>query len=118
MASKIPEGAYLKDISAHYNQLTIPRNLRQFAPLDPEMWGQVVVSEGEVDLYLQGQREPIRSTPQAPGIIPVDTPFRLESTGRSARFQIHYFHEPKLRDEGELTALLAASSAGRQRPKA
>lgn len=118
MASTIPEGAYLKDISAQFNHLTIPRRLRLFAPLDPEMWGQVVVSEGEVDLFLQGQREPIRCTLDAPGVIPVDTPFRLESTGRPARFRIHYFHEPKLRDEGELASLLAASSSERHRPKA
>jgi hypothetical protein len=117
MASSIPQGAYLKDISAQYNHLTIARHLRLFAPLDPEMWGQVVVSEGEVDLFLQGQREPIRCTPADPGVIPVETPFRLESTGRPARFQIRYFHEPKLRDEGELATLLAASSSQRHRPK-
>ncbi|HKI98235.1 MAG TPA: hypothetical protein VKB51_07165 [bacterium] len=118
MASKIPEGAYLKDISAQYNHLTIPRHLRLFSPLDPEMWGQVVVSEGEVDLMLEGQREPIRCMPEAPGVIPVDTPFRIESTGKPARFQIHYYHEPKLRDEGELASLLSASSAERHRTKA
>lgn len=118
MASTIPEGAYLKDISAHYNQRTIPRHLRLFTPLDPEMWGLVVVSEGDVDLFLEGQREPIRCTADAPGVIPVDTPFRLESTGRAVRFQIHYYHEPKLRDEGELATLLASSSAERHRPKA
>jgi hypothetical protein len=118
MASKIPEGAYLKDISAQYNHLTIPRHLRLFSPLDPEMWGLVVVSEGEVELYLQGQREPVRCLPGAPGVIPVDTPFRIESGGRPSRFQIHYYHEPKLRDEGELAGLLAAGPAWRQRPKA
>lgn len=118
MASTIPEGAYLKDISARYNHLTIPRHLRLLTPLDPEMWGKVVVSEGEVNLYLEGQAEPIRCTPDAPGVIPVDTPFRLESAGRPARFQIHYYHEPKLHDEGELASLLAASSAQRHRPKA
>jgi hypothetical protein len=50
-------------------------------------------------------------------VIPVETPFRLESTGRPARFQIRYFHEPKLRDGGELATLLAASSSQRHRPK-
>jgi hypothetical protein len=118
MIRKIPEGAYLKDLSAQYNHLTIPRSLRQFARLDPEMWGELVASEGDVNLYLQGQSEPIRCLPDAPGVIPVDTPFRIESTGRPVRFQIRYFHEPKLRDEAELASLLAASCAARQAPKA
>ncbi len=117
MASRIPEGAYLKDISAHYNHLTISRHLRQFSVLDAETWGEVVVSDGDVDLYLQPQREPIHCTPSAPGIIPVNTPFRIESTGRPVRFDIRYYHEPKLRDGGDLAVLLAASSAQRHRAK-
>lgn len=118
MASKIPEGAYLKDISAQYNHLTIPRHLRLFSRLDPEMWGEVVVSEGEVNLFLEGQREPIRCLADAPGIVPVATPFRLESTGKPARFQLRYYHEPRLRDEGELATLLAANPALRRGPGA
>ena len=117
MASGIPAGAYLKDISAYYNHLTIPRQLRQLSGLDPETWGEVVVSEGEVDLVLQSRRDPIRCTAEAPGVIPVDTPFRLESTGRPARFQIRYYHEPKLRDGTDLASLLASGSAQRQRAK-
>jgi hypothetical protein len=118
MASKIPEGAYLKDLSAQYNHLTVPRHLRLFSRLDSEMWGEVVVSEGEVNLFLEGQREPIRCLPDAPGIIPVDAPFRLESTGKPARFQLRYYHEPRLRDEGELATLLAANPAQRRGPGA
>jgi len=115
MASGIPEGAYLKDISAHYNHLTIPRRLRQFSTLDPEMWGEVVVSEGEVDLFLQSRGEALRCTPKQSGVIPEGTAFRLESTGQPARFDIRYYHEPKLSDGGELASLLAAGSAQRQR---
>lgn len=115
MASAIPQGAYLKDISALYNHLTIPRHLRQFSPLDPEMWGRVLVSAGAVDLILQGQGSPVRCTPEAPGIIPVDTPFRIESTGKPTRFQIHYYHEPKLSDSGDLAKLLAENASQRQR---
>jgi hypothetical protein len=118
MASGIPQGAYLKDISAQFNQLSIPRHLRQFSTLDAELCGQVMVSEGEVLLSLEGQREPIRCTPENPGVIPIGAAFRLESAGRPARFQIRYYHEPKLKDGTELAALLASSSAQRHRPKA
>ena len=118
MADAIPAGAYLKDISAHINHLTIPRHMRLMTPLDPELWGRVVVSEGEVDLYLEGQRDPIRCLPDAPGVIPADTAFRIEATGKPARFQIQYYHEPKLRDGSELATLLAATGTQRRQPKA
>lgn len=118
MASAIPEGAYLKDVSAYYNHLTISRHMRLFSPLPPEMWGRIVVSEGAVDLHLEGQREPVRCLPDAPGIIPVDTPYRIESTGQPVRFRIEFYHEPRLKDDAELASLLAANAAQRHRPKA
>ena len=118
MSNAIPAGAYLKDLSAQYNHLTIPRHLRRMTPLDAELWGLVLVSEGEVDLVLQGQRDPIRCFPAAPGTIPAETPFRIEGIGKPARFQIHYYHAPRLRDGGELSALLAASGAQRRQAKA
>jgi len=114
MDKDIPPGAFLKDISAQINQHTLPLQLRTFSPLAPELWGRVVVSEGEVDLFLDGSSQPRRVTPAAPGIIPVDTPFRLESTGKPVRFQIHYFHEARLTDEKELATLLAGRQAGRR----
>ncbi len=115
MATEIPAGAYLKEVSAFYNQFTIPRHLRLFSALDAEMWGQVVVSEGEVDLYLEGQSQPIRCMSDAPGVIPAATPYRIEGTGKPVRFQLHFFHEPKLRDDAELATLLAGN-AGQRRP--
>lgn len=113
MASAIPEGAYLKDISATYNEHTLSRSLRTLSPLEPEMWARVVVFSGEVDLILDGQREPVRCTPQAPGIVPVDTAFRLAATGKPVRFHLEYYHEPKLRDDAELAGLLASGARGR-----
>jgi hypothetical protein len=115
MATAIPTGAYLKDVSCLYNHLTLPRHLRLLSPLEPELWGRVAVREGAVDLFLEGQREPLRCLPGAPGIIPADTPFRLEGAGQPVRFLIEYWHEPRLKDEGELTTLLASSAADRQR---
>lgn len=114
MASAIPQGAYLKSLSAHFNEHTLLRHLRGMVPLEPEQWARVVVDVGEVELFLEGQREPIRCTPSAPGVIPADTPFRLEPPAKPARFQLHYYHEPKLRDDGELATLLMASSRSRR----
>jgi hypothetical protein len=114
MAKDIPPGATLKDLSAQFNQFTIPLRLRTFSPLEPEMWGKVVVSEGEVDLFLGGVAKPLRVTPAVPGIIPADTPFRLERTGKPVRFQIHYFHEARLTDGKELATLLAGRPAERR----
>ena len=114
MASAIPQGAYLKGLSAQFNQHTLLRHLRSMAPLEPELWARVVVDEGEVELFLEGQRVPIRCTPATPGIIPAGTPFRLEPPAKPARFQLHYYHEPRLRDEGELASLLTAGARSRQ----
>ncbi|MCH7477424.1 MAG: hypothetical protein IIA14_04915, partial [SAR324 cluster bacterium] len=47
MSQELPEGTYLKDISAHFNHLTIPRELRAPGLLPPETWGRLVVEEGE-----------------------------------------------------------------------
>lgn len=114
----IPDGAYLKDISAKYNHLTIPRELRVFSELPPEMWGWVLVEEGDLDLFVgSGSAKPTRVTPQQPAVIPVDTPFRVAATGRPVRFQIYYYHEPRLTDEDELASLLA-QGARERRPAA
>ncbi|MCH9046304.1 MAG: hypothetical protein IIA40_09370 [SAR324 cluster bacterium] len=114
MAHNIPMGAYLKDLSPLVNQHTIPHAMQVFSPLDPEIWGKVVVSEGEVNLFLAGSEKPIRCTRESPGIIPADAPYRLESAGKPVRFQIHYYHEAKLADADELSALLAAAPARRR----
>ena len=113
MAAEIPPGAYLKDISPHINQNTIPHDLRALAPLAPETWARVVVSEGEVNLYLARSEQAIRVTSDASVAIPADTPFRLAGSGLPVRFQLHYFHEAPLDDGPELAKLLAEGASGR-----
>lgn len=113
MAAEIPPGAYLKDVSPHINQNTIPHEMRVFAPLEQDTWARVVVSQGEVHLYLAGSEQAVRVTTDASAVIPADTPFRLEGTGLPVRFQLHYFHEPTLDDGADLAKWLAEGAAGR-----
>lgn len=106
ISAGIPKGAYLKDLSPHINAQTIPNRLRVFSGLDPETWGQVVVSEGEVNLLLEGQKPKLLSS-GVEGIIPPGTRFNLESSGENGRFQILYYHEKSLDDGKELASLLS-----------
>src|SRR3989304_961623 len=110
MASAIPEGAFRIEVSATYNQNTIPRELRQGEALPPETWGEVIVEEGELALRVGGHDPGV--TPGQPGIIPPGQTYRLEERGGPVLFHIEYFHEPKLND----AALLASALGGRPRP--
>jgi hypothetical protein len=60
----------------------------------------------------------MRCLPGAPGIVPADAPFRIEGTGQPVRFLIEYWHEPRLKDAGELSSLLASGAADRRRTQA
>jgi len=114
MAQQLPEGSYLYEVSAYYNQHTIPRDLRVFTPLPPEFWGVVLVEDGEVNLYLEeAPDKAIRVTAKEPGIIPADTRVRLEATGMPVLFYIRYYHDPKLTDADQLASLLGS---GREQP--
>lgn len=108
----IPDGAYLSDLSARFNQNSLPRWLRVFSPLPQELWGRVQVLSGEVRLIVQGA-EPVTATPERPAVIPESTEFRIEATGAPCLFYIEYWHEPKLKDATELGNLLGG---GRGKP--
>ena len=112
MSQELPQGTYLKEISAHYNHLTIPRELRAPGALPPETWGRLVVEEGEIQLFVEPNGDALRVTPAAPGIIPADSTFRIEEAGVPARFYIEFYHEPRIRDAAELSRLLAKPSTG------
>jgi tellurite resistance-related uncharacterized protein len=94
----LPDGAFLKDMSAWYNQNTIPRNLRATHALPPEQWAKVVVEDGEVQLFLDGAKTPVSVTAAQPAVIRPEQPFSLASSGKPVRFCLHYFHEPVLAD--------------------
>lgn len=110
-AAQLPPGAFLKDISAWYNQNTIPRELRAAHSLPPGHWAQVLVEEGEVQLFLDGAKTPLAVKAGVPATIAPETPVRLESTGKPVRFCLHYFHEPVLAD----AKALAGELGGRAR---
>ena len=112
MSQELPEGAYLKAISAHYNHLNISRELRAPGALPPETWGRLVVEEGEIQLFLEPGGDALRVTPADPGIIPADSTFRIEEAGIPARFYIEYYHESRIRDAAELSRLLVKPAAG------
>src|SRR5689334_21516996 len=101
-SAQLPPGAYLKDISAWYNQNTIPRDLKANHALPPERWATVVVEEGEVQLFLGGAKTPIVVTPEAVAVIAPETPFNLGSNGKPLRFCLHYYHEPLVDDPKSL----------------
>ncbi len=107
MEQEIPVTVELRDISAHYNRLTIPRRLKVYSTLSPEWWGKVIVEEGAVNLYCGETGRPIIVTPEASPSIPPETRFKLEGMGIPVRFYLAYYHERKLDDAAELSALLA-----------
>ncbi len=109
-SAQLPPGAYLKDISAWYNEHTVPRELRASSSLPPEHWASVVVEEGDVHLFLGGSKSPLTVTPAAPAVIAPETPFRLEATNHPGRFCLHYFHERLVADAKAL-----AGEMGRRR---
>jgi tellurite resistance-related uncharacterized protein len=104
MDASLPSHAILRDISATYNEHTIPRALLAPHTLPPETWARVVVAEGEVELKQAG-----RTTLTIPGreaLVPPHTPFYLAPTGKPVRFCLHYFHEPVLQDGQALAGAL------------
>lgn len=113
MSQALPEGAYLKDVSAHYNQLTIPRSLLLAAPLQPEIWGRLVVETGMLRLFLDGGMQAAMVTPESPAIIPAGAKFRVEEAGEPVRFYLEYYHVPRLDDGAELADLLSRAPARR-----
>ena len=110
-SAQLPPGAYLKDISAWYNQNTIPRELRAPQSLPPEHWAKVVVEEGELHLFLDAGKTAVAVTAAAPAVIAPETPFRLESTGHSLRFCLHYFHEALVTDPKDLAGQMGRGRA-------
>ena len=115
MPESLPQGAYLKDISAHYNQLTIPRAMRHSAPLPAEVWGRIVVEEGSLKLYLDGGAQATMVTPQNSVLIPGGTRYRVEDTGTPLRFYVEYHHVSLLHDGAELAGLLSRTPPRKSR---
>lgn len=101
---ELPAHATLKDISATYNQDTIPRQLRAAHSLPPDTWALVVVPEGEVEVRLDGRT--IRAKAGAPVVVPPITPFALAAAGKHVLFSLHYYHEPVLQDGKALETML------------
>jgi len=111
MNDGLPAGAVLREISAHYNHLTIPRELRVLQPLPPEMWGKLVVEEGSLLLRLGegGTARPVTGEV----VIPKNTPFAVEAGGGAARFYLEYYHEPVVDDPQVLAGMLGRGGASR-----
>ncbi len=109
MPREIPPGAALKDISAHFNHLTIPRALQVRAPLPPQIWGRLVVEEGSVRLMLESSPDMERVTADSAAVIPRDTAFSIGADSGPARFYLEYYHEPLLADGKALAGLLGRS---------
>ena len=80
MSQELPEGTYLKEISAHFNHLTIPRELRAPGRLPPETWGRLVVEEGEIQLFVEPGGAALRVTPAAPGKVATTSRVSVEIT--------------------------------------
>ncbi len=107
---ELPKGAFLKEISATYNEHTIPRVLLvpQVAP--PDLWCQVIVVEGRIQVALAGSAQPFEATPDAPALIPPGTAFRVLPAQDPVRFCLHYFHVPLVEDLGA-QAMLSRTAA-------
>jgi len=107
--SELPAHATLKDISATYNQDTIPRELRTSHTLPPDTWALVAVTEGEVNVQMDGRT--IRARADAHTVVPPNTPFALAAAGKHTRFSLHYYHEPVLQDGKALETVLGRKIA-------
>jgi len=101
----LPAHATLSDISATYNQDTIPRQFQTAHTLPPEVWAVVVVMEGEVSLKRDGKTVPVLA--DGPAVVPPNMPFALVSTGKAVRFCLHYYHGPVLQDGKALAGLMS-----------
>jgi tellurite resistance-related uncharacterized protein len=110
-SAQLPTGAYLKDISAWYNQNTIPREMKANHALPPERWAEVVVEEGEVQLFLDAAKTPVIVKPEQATVIAPETPFSLASNGKPLRFCLHYYHEAMVDDPKALAGQLGRGRA-------
>ena len=108
---EIPKGAKLIDISAHYNQQSLPNHLKTDNSMGPATWVKVVVEEGFLDMYLDGSDKAKRILPESPGIIPNQKLFRFAATGKEVKFYLEYYHEAVLEDGTGLAGLLGDKSA-------
>ena len=111
MGSENPKGAFLKSISATYNNHSLPRSLRTLGALEPEVWGLIVVDDGHVLLCLDSETNVITITPDAKGVIPANTLFCFKSADVPVRFHIEYYHEPVLREAAQFAGLLSRKEA-------
>jgi hypothetical protein len=114
MLETIPPDLVLKDISARFNQNSIPRELSVFSQIPSDQWARVVVSEGEIFILFRGEDKARCLVPDEPGIIPPEKRFRIASTGKTGRFQILYYHSPAMDDAAQLSGLLAQGAAERR----
>ena len=112
MAATLPEGAFLKDISAWYNAETVPRWLRAGDRLPAGTWALVVVEDGTAKFQLESKRGAVSAGAKSPALIAPETRFQFESSSKDARFCLHYYHAPILGDAGNLAAELRSNRSG------
>lgn len=105
MAESIPSGAVRYDLSARYNEHTIPREWIRMSPLAENGWARVVVHQGELELTLRSAGSTQRVTPDSEAVIPPDTPFKLSPRGPVA-FHLEYYRLPRIHDADTLAAEL------------
>ena len=103
MASELPQHAQLWDISAHYNERTVPRQLIHAHTPPPGMWARIVVEEGELQTMVAGTA--VAATPERPAIIPPDTECAVEAPHSPVRFYVEYYHPPIIESLDDLAAL-------------
>ncbi len=112
MAEAIPSGAFRFELSATYNRDTIPRELSRLSTLPAEVWAQVIVEAGELDLSFGSAATVQRLSPGQDGIVPPETPFKFSAAGGSLQFHVEYYHEPRLTDAALLAGELGKGRAG------
>lgn len=105
MAVELPQDAQLVELSATYNEKSIPRSWRIDHPLPYDRWGKLIVDEGEVLVSVNGGAAQTVAAGESL-VIPPSTPFRMEPGRGAARFCMHYFHPPVLSDPDALVAAL------------
>ena len=103
MANDIPENTRLREISAHYNERTLPRELRRPQTLPAGQWAKVIVEEGEVKRIVDGTEHTV--TPGQAGLVPPGMAFSLEATRGAFRFYLQHYHTAPVEHVEELAAL-------------
>ena len=112
MAEEIPSGAFRFDLSATYNRDTIPRELSRLSTLPAEVWAQVIVEAGALDLSFGSVSTVQRLRPGQDGIVPPETPFKFSAAGGLLQFHVEYYHEPRLNDAELIAGELGKGRAG------